>query len=87
MFGDVDKKLMKYFKRKQESPLDILIKLIKKDEGKETQETVDKKRKDKKNDDQPKKYFINPSAIKKIPTAKIIQDRKRASVFKFFINT
>ena len=45
MFGDVDKKLMKYFKRKQESPLDILIKLIKKDEGKETQETVDKKKK------------------------------------------
>ena len=45
MFGDVDKKLMKYFKRKQESPLDILMKLIKKDEGKETQETVDKKKK------------------------------------------
>ena len=46
MVGDVDKKLMKYFKRKQESPLDILIKLIKKDKAIETQEILDKERKD-----------------------------------------
>ena len=44
MFGDVDKKLMKYFKRKKESPLDILIKLMKKEDGRETQEVLDKKR-------------------------------------------
>ena len=51
MFGDIDKKLMKYFKRKQESPLDILMKIMKKNKGDETQETLDKKRKDKENDD------------------------------------
>mgnify|MGYP006097010875 CR=1 FL=1 len=47
MFGDVDKKLMKYFKRKQESPLDILIKIIKKYKVIGSQETLDKERKDK----------------------------------------
>ena len=47
MFGDIDKKLMKYFQRKQESPLDILIKLIKKKEDRETQELIDKEKKDK----------------------------------------
>jgi len=47
MFGDVDKKLMKYFKRKQESPLDILIKIIKKDKVIGSQEILDKERKDK----------------------------------------
>ena len=51
MFGDIDKKLMKYFKRKQESPLDILMKIIKKNKVEETQEILDKKRKDKENDD------------------------------------
>jgi hypothetical protein len=51
MFGDIDKKLMKYFKRKQESPLDILMKLMKKNESIKTQETLDKERKDKENDD------------------------------------
>jgi hypothetical protein len=43
MFGDIDKKLMKYFKRKEESPLDMLIKLMKKDEGRKKQEALDKK--------------------------------------------
>jgi len=47
MFGEVDKKLMKYFKRKQESPLDILIKLMKKEDGREIQEVLDKERKNK----------------------------------------
>ena len=47
MFGDIDKKLMKYFKRKQESPLDILIKLMKKEDGREIQEVLDKERKNK----------------------------------------
>ena len=51
MFGDIDKKLMKYFKRKQESPLHILMKIIKKNKVEETQEILDKKRKDKENDD------------------------------------
>ena len=46
MFGDVDKKLMKYFKRKKESPLDILIKLMKKEDGREKQELLDKERND-----------------------------------------
>jgi len=50
MFGDIDKKLMKYFKRKQESPLDTLMKIMKKNKGEETQETLDKKRKDKESD-------------------------------------
>ena len=48
MFGDVDKKLVKYFKRKQESPLDILIKLMKKERITETQEIISKDRNDKK---------------------------------------
>ena len=46
MFGDIDKKLMKYFKRKKESPLTSLIKLMKKDKGIETQEVIDKEEKD-----------------------------------------
>ena len=46
MFGDFDKILMKYFKRKKESPLDSIIKLIKKDKGIETQEVIDKEGKD-----------------------------------------
>ena len=46
MFGDFDKILMKYFKRKKESPLASIIKLIKKDKGIETQEVVDKEGKD-----------------------------------------
>ena len=46
MFGDVDKKLMKYFKRKQESPLDILIKLMKKKDSTEIQEVLNKERND-----------------------------------------
>ena len=45
MFGDIDKILMKYFKRKKESPLAILIKLMKKDKGIETQEVLHKERK------------------------------------------
>ena len=47
MFSDIDKILMKYFKRKKESPLASLIKLMKKDKGIETQEVLDKERKDK----------------------------------------
>ena len=46
MFGDFDKILMKYFKRKKESPLTSIIKLIKKDKGIETQEVIDKEGKD-----------------------------------------
>ena len=46
MFGDVDKKLMKYFKRKKESPLDILIKLMRKEDGREKKEALDKERDD-----------------------------------------
>jgi len=46
MFGDVDKKLIKYFKRKQESPLDIIIKLMRKEDGQEIQEVLDKERND-----------------------------------------
>ena len=37
---------MKYFKRKKESPLASLIKLMKKDKGIETQEEIDKEGKD-----------------------------------------
>ena len=48
MFGAVDKKLMKYFKRKKESPLDILIKIMKKEDGRETQKILNQERKDKK---------------------------------------
>ena len=48
MFGDFDKILMKYFKRKKESPLASIIKLIKKDKGIETQEVIDKEGKDNK---------------------------------------
>ena len=48
MFSSVDKKLVKYFKRKQESPLDILIKLVKKEKSKEKQEILNKDRNDKK---------------------------------------
>jgi len=46
MLGDFDKILMKYFKRKKESPLASLIKLMKKDKGIETQEVIDKEEKD-----------------------------------------
>ena len=46
MLSDIDKILMKYFKRKKESPLASLIKLIKKDKGIETQEVIDKEGKD-----------------------------------------
>jgi len=46
MFGNFDKILMKYFKRKKESPLASLIKLIKKDKGIEAQEIIDKEGKD-----------------------------------------
>ena len=45
MFGNFDKILMKYFKRKKESPLASLIKLMKKDKGIETQELIDKEEK------------------------------------------
>ena len=48
MFGAVDKKLMKYFKRKKESPLDIFIKLMKKEDKSETQEILNDVRKDRK---------------------------------------
>ena len=44
----LDKKLVKYFKRKQESPLDILIKLVKKEKSTEKQEILNKDRNDKK---------------------------------------
>ena len=47
MFGDIDKILMKYFKRKKESPLATLIELMKKDKSIETQELKDKEGKDK----------------------------------------
>ena len=47
MFGDIDKILMKYFKRKKESPLTTIIKLMKKDKGIEIQNILDKERKDK----------------------------------------
>jgi len=47
MFGDIDKILMKYFKRKKESPLATLVKLMKKDKGIETQELIDKEEKNK----------------------------------------
>ena len=46
MLSHIDKILMKYFKRKKETPLSSLIKLIKKDKGIETQEVIDKKGKD-----------------------------------------
>tara|TARA_A100000164_G_C21265069_1_gene477573 strand:- start:233 stop:379 length:147 start_codon:yes stop_codon:yes gene_type:complete len=46
MFGNFDKILMKYFKRKKESPLASLIKLMKKDKDIETQEVIDKEGKD-----------------------------------------
>ena len=48
MFGSVDKKLVKYFKRKQESPLDILIKLLSKEKSTEKKEILNKYRNDKK---------------------------------------
>lgn len=47
MFDDIDKILMKYFKRKKESPLATIIKLMKKDKGIEIQKILDKERKDK----------------------------------------
>ena len=47
MFGDIDKILMKYFKRKKESPLATIIKLIKKDKGIEIQKILDKEKQDK----------------------------------------
>ena len=46
MLSDIDKILMKYFKRKKESPLASLIKLMKKDKGIEIQEVIDKEGKD-----------------------------------------
>ena len=42
MFGNFDKILIKYFKRKKESPLASLIKLMRKEKGIETQEVIDK---------------------------------------------
>ena len=42
MFSNFDKILIKYFKRKKESPLASLIKLMRKDKGIETQEVIDK---------------------------------------------
>jgi hypothetical protein len=47
MFSDIDKILMKYFKKKKESPLATLIKLMKKNKGIETQKILDKERKNK----------------------------------------
>ena len=47
MFNDIDKILMKYFKKKKESPLATLIKLMKKNKGIETQKILDKERKNK----------------------------------------
>ena len=47
MFSDIDKILIKYFKKKKESPLAALIKLMKKDKGIEIQKILDKERKDK----------------------------------------
>ena len=47
MFAEIDKKLMKYFKRKQESPLEAIIKLLRTEKVRETQNLVYKK-KDKK---------------------------------------
>ena len=47
MFDDIDKILMKYFKRKKESPFATIIKLMKKDKGIEIQKILDKERKDK----------------------------------------
>ena len=44
MFGDVDKKLMKYFKKKEESPFALLMKIMKKENGKETQKALNKKK-------------------------------------------
>ena len=46
MFGNFDKVLIKYFKRKKESPLASLIKLMRKEKGIETQEVIDKEGKD-----------------------------------------
>jgi|TARA_B110000008_G_scaffold153991_1_gene155061 hypothetical protein len=46
MFGNFDKILIKYFKRKKESPLASLIKLMRKEKGIETQEVIDKEGKD-----------------------------------------
>jgi hypothetical protein len=46
MFGNFDKILIKYFKRKKESPLASLIKLMRKEKGIETQEVIDKQGKD-----------------------------------------
>ena len=46
MLSHIDKILMKYFKRKKETPLSSLIKLIKKDKGIETQEVINKEGKD-----------------------------------------
>ena len=48
MFSDIDKILMKYFKKKKESPLATLIKLMKKNKGIETQKILDKERKNNK---------------------------------------
>jgi len=45
MFSDIDKILIKYFKKKKESPLAALIKLMKKDKGIKTQKMQDKERK------------------------------------------
>lgn len=46
MLRDIDKILMKYFKRKKESPLASLIKLMKKEKIIDTQEVIDKEGKD-----------------------------------------
>ena len=47
MFDDIDKILMKYFKRKKESPLATIIKLMKRDKGIEIQKILDKEKQDK----------------------------------------
>lgn len=46
MLGNIDKILIKYFKRKKESPFGSLIKLMKKDKDIDTQEVIDKEEKD-----------------------------------------
>ena len=48
MFSDIDKILIKYFKKKKESPLATLIKLMKKNKVIETQKILDKERKNNK---------------------------------------
>ena len=42
MFSNINKKLIKYFKRKEESPIVILIKLMRKKELRKIQKVKDK---------------------------------------------